>query len=141
MPLDEWNLNLRLMLMRHEGVRLTPYRCPAGKLTIGCGRNLQDVGITQLEAMTLLSNDIERVTKEAHTFGWFKSLNRARQDVVISMIFNLGLPRFKEFKKTIEAINMGNFSKAADEMLDSSWAKQVGERAIDLADMMKRGSY
>jgi lysozyme len=134
--------NLRQMLIRHEGVRLKPYRCTAGKLTIGVGRNLDDVGITQFEAMGMLTHDMERVTKEAvDTFPWFQSLSVVRQDVVLNMLFNLGLARFREFKRMISAISRGAFAEAAKEMLESKWATQVGERATELARMMERDIY
>jgi lysozyme len=130
------------MLIKHEGMRLKPYTCPAGKITIGCGRNLEDVGISQNEAYILLGYDIERVLQEAtREFAWFKSLNMPRQDVILSMIFNMGLPRFKGFQKMIAAVINGRFDHAADEMLDSKWASQVGERAKDLAQIMRSGRY
>src|SRR5687767_14656968 len=118
-------------------MRLKPYQCTSGKITIGCGRNLEDVGITLNEAYVLLSNDIERVLAEANQFAWFKSLNMPRQDAVLSMLFNLGLARFQGFKKMIQAVINGRFEVAADEMLNSKWATQVGERAKDLAQIMR----
>lgn len=42
------------MLIRHEGLRLKPYHDTVRKLTIGIGRNLDDVGITHEEALILL---------------------------------------------------------------------------------------
>lgn len=133
---------LRELLIRHEGKRLKPYVCTAGKLSIGVGRNLDDVGISDLEANLLLTHDIERVLHEAvNRLPWFKGLNLARQDVVLSMVFNLGMTRFLGFKKAIEAMRLGNFDRAASEMLDSKWAVQVGERAIELARMMRSGLY
>lgn len=140
--LNEKFNRLRQMLIRHEGLSLKPYRCPAGRLTIGVGRNIEDVGVTELEAMLMLSNDMARVEKEAiGSFPWFKSLSIARQDVVLNMLFNMGLARFKGFKKMIAALIDGNFNKAADEMLDSKWASQVGIRAKELASMMRSGRY
>ena len=132
---------LRQMLIRHEGLMLKVYRCPTGKLTIGVGRNLEDNGITNMEAMALLTNDIERAEKEAAPFGWFNSLSVPRQDVVIGMIFQMGLKGFKGFKKLIAALIAGNFEKAAKEMLESSWAKQTPSRAQEMAEIMKRGGY
>lgn len=133
---------LRELLIKHEGLSLKPYRCTAGKLTIGVGRNLDAIGITRGEAMLLLSNDIDRVLKEATVhFPWFNSLCPARQDVVVSMIFNLGLDGFKKFKNTINAIQSGDFEKAASEMLSSKWADQVGDRDLELAKMMRQGTY
>lgn len=133
---------LRDMLIRHEGVRLKPYRCSAGKLTIGVGRCLDSIGISELEAMLLLSNDINRVTKETiDALSWFKSINAIRQDVILSMIFNLGLTRFLGFRKMIEAVRLGNYELASQEMLTSKWAGQVGLRARELAEMMRTGHY
>jgi len=133
-------MNITDLLIKHEGLRLKPYRDTVGKLTIGVGRNLDGVGITREEALYLLHNDIERVRKEVETaFQWYRGLNKARMDVVFSMVFNLGLSRFKRFKKLIRAIGVANWDWAADEMLDSKWAKQVGRRASELARMMRSG--
>ena len=54
------------------------------------------------ESMLLLDNDIKRVLKACwHEFPWFIDLNEDRQSVVASMVFNLGLDGFKQFKKLI----------------------------------------
>jgi lysozyme len=91
---------LREMLIRHEGLRLKPYRDTGNKLTIGIGRNLEEVGITREEALLLLDNDIARVGREVErAFPWFSRLNPARKDVVLNMVFNLGLSRFRRFRK------------------------------------------
>lgn len=133
---------LTQMLIRHEGLRLKPYNDSVGKLTIGVGRNLEDIGITESEAMGLLKNDIERVFLEAHkTFKWFEGLNNARRDVILNMIFNLGLQGFLGFKRTIAFIEDRNFEAAAAEMLNSKWHEQVGRRAVELSEMMARGDY
>jgi lysozyme len=129
------------LLIKHEGLMLKPYRCSSDKTSIGVGRNLDDVGISKDEAMLLLAHDIERVMKEAGQFSWFQSLNIPRQDVVLSMLFNMGLSRFNSFKKFILCLISGNFERAADEMLDSKWATQVGLRAKELAQMMRSGRY
>lgn len=131
---------LRSWLIEDEGVRLKPYRCTEGRLTIGIGRNLDDAGISLDEAYILLANDIERVHREAvENFAWFKSISTVRQDVVLAMIFQLGLDGFKEFKKTIQAIANGHFDRAADEMLSSLWARQTPKRAQKLAKRMRTG--
>lgn len=128
--------------MTHEGLRLKPYTDTQGKLTIGVGRNLSDVGVSEAEAMLMLNNDIERVQSETiHAFGWYNSIGVIRQDVVLSMVFNLGLTGFQEFKKLIAAVACQDYERAASEMLDSKWAKQVGKRAIDLAYMMRNNTY
>jgi lysozyme len=127
-------------LVRDEGLRLKPYRCTAGKLTIGVGRNLDDVGISREEAMHLLDNDIARVKADAtHAFPWFGRLDQVRQDVVLNMIFNLGINRFSQFHQTIKCIEAFDYAGAADRMLQSLWAKQVGARAVRLANQMRNG--
>jgi lysozyme len=127
------------LLHRHEGMRLKPYKDSVGKLTIGIGRNLDDNGISEVEADFLLKNDLIRCFEEAQKFDWFVVLNDARACVIVSMIFNLGLPRFLGFKNMIKALEEERYEDASKEMLDSVWAKQVGRRADELSEMMKTG--
>ena len=129
------------MLQRHEGLRLKPYKCTAGKLSIGYGRNLDDMGISEVEAMVLLRHDIERCYDELNVFSWFSDLDQVRQEALIDMLYNLGLPTFLEFKKTLKYVAEGKYSQAAEEMLRSKWADQVGDRAKELAYMMDTGCY
>lgn len=128
------------MLLEHEGVRLKPYRCTAGKLTIGVGRNLTDVGLSEEEALLLLQNDITRARDrlEVNYPFWFE-LTSLRQDVLIDMCFNLGLSGLLKFRRMKAELERGCYEDAAAEMLDSQWALQVGQRAKDLAQMMIRG--
>ncbi len=127
-------------LIRHEGLRLKPYRDTVGKLTIGVGRNLDDVGISRREALILLHHDIIKVRQQVRrAFPWFSRLNTARQHVILNMVFNLGLPRFRRFRQAIAAIKTKRWADAAREMLDSRWARQVKGRARELARIMKRG--
>jgi lysozyme len=127
-------------LMRHEGLSLKPYKCTANKLTIGYGRNLEDVGITREEASFLLSNDIKKlVAQVSEKFKWFKDLSPVRQEVVINMCYNLGVNGFANFKNTIRFLESGQFEQAAIEMLESKWASQVGNRAKELSKMMLEG--
>lgn len=125
------------MLIRHEGLRLKPYRDSVGKLTIGVGRNLDDCGITSSEARYLLLNDLRTVEVSCTFFPWWKDLDGERKKVILNMMFNLGATRFSKFKKMIEYIAAGEYSQAATEMLNSTWAKQVGSRATELADIMR----
>jgi len=137
------NRILRDLLVKHEGLRLKPYTDTVGKLTIGVGRNLDDVGISKEEAYALLETDIESAELDARKVFrnlWDPSfLNLARYNVIVSMVFNLGLGRFKKFKKMIAAVKARDWDRAADEMLDSKWASQVGRRATELSKMMQSG--
>lgn len=129
-------------LCKHEGLRLKPYRDSVGKLTIGVGRNLDDVGISAAEAMTLCLNDIEEASEELdRQVPWWRSLNDARQEVLCEMRFNMGWPRLAGFRKFLLAAEAGDFEAAAHEMLSSQWAAQVGKRAVTLADATRKGSF
>jgi lysozyme len=132
---------LENMLIRHEGLKLKPYKCTAGKLTIGIGRNIEDNGITEAEARMMLRYDIEVARSPLLKFKWFTELNQPRQDAIINLVFNLGLPRFLKFKKTISYLQKHDYEGAATEMINSTWAKQVGERALELASIIVSGKY
>ena len=124
----------------NEGLRLKPYKCTAGKLTIGYGRNLEDVGITVEEAEFMLETDIARVIKDLDgifSFRLFCTLSNNRQRALTDMMFNLGRTRFKKFKKMIKAVKTGDFKQAASELMDSRYAKQVPSRAHKNADLMR----
>jgi lysozyme len=134
--------HLRDQLIHDEGLRLKPYLDTVGKLTIGVGRNLEDVGITKMEAMFLLENDIDRCIRElVATFPWVVQLDPVRQSVMVAMCFNLGLNKLRQFKQTLPAIQQGRWEDASDGMLSSLWARQVGKRAVRLAEMMRTGRY
>jgi lysozyme len=132
---------LQDMLIRHEGLKLKAYLCTGGKLTIGVGRNLEDNGISEDEAFYLLSNDIKKAYQDAESFAWFSSLTEARQIVIIDMMFNLGKNKFSKFNQLLKALDQGDFNTAAKEMISSEWSKQVGKRSIELAAIMKTGSF
>ena len=127
-------------LRLHEGERLKPYRCTAGKLTIGVGRNLDDRGITAEESAMLLSNDITREERALiNALPWVAQLDEVRQRVLLDMAFNMGLGGLLQFKNTLATIKAGDYQRAASMMLDSRWATQVGQRAERLSRMMATG--
>ena len=131
---------LRSQLIKHEGLKRLPYIDSVGKLTIGVGRNLDDKGISNSEALNMLSNDIKIAETDARKLvARFPDLGDVRQRVLIDMAFNLGLGRLSKFKKTLAAIEAGDYKEASLEMLDSKWAAQVGRRANRLALMMATG--
>jgi len=130
-------MNLRDWIIHHEGVRLLPYKCPAGKYTIGAGRNLTDVGITIEEAYYLLDKDIERCARELEPYSWYSDQPAKIQDALVNMCFNMGLPRLLRFKRMISCIEIHQYGDAAEEALDSRWARQVPSRARDVAKVMR----
>jgi len=130
---------LKSQLVRHEGVRLRPYRDSVGKLTIGIGRNLDDIGITRDEADLMLDNDIDQAVIILETVDEYQSTDSIRQTVLANMCFNMGFRRLMGFHKMWKAIGRRDYQSAAREMLDSRWAEQVGSRAQELARIMRTG--
>jgi len=128
---------LRHDLKKGEGLRLRPYKCTSGKLTIGYGRNLEERGIKEYEADFLLENDIDECIESMNVeLNFFYDLRDNVKLVLLNMRFNLGLNGLLKFKKTLDFIKTGRYKEAAKEMLDSKWAKQVGTRAINLSDIL-----
>ncbi|MCK5601839.1 lysozyme [Candidatus Pacearchaeota archaeon] len=131
---------LEQQLVRHEGYRQFPYKCSAGKNTVAIGRNLDDRGISRDEAMYMLHNDIVICKQELNLlYPMVNRLSEARYNVLINMCFNLGIVRLGQFKKMRAALEVGDFDEASRQMLDSKWARQVGRRAVELAEIMNEG--
>lgn len=137
---------LREQLERHEGLRLSTYKDTRGKLTIGFGRNIEDKGISIDEARLMLKNDIaEHCTLLDKYCPWWRNMDDVRQQVLANMAFNMGVGPSEEqptgklltFKNTLKNMETGHYDAAADGMLKSVWAQQVGKRAKELADMMR----
>ena len=132
------------MLKLHEGVRSKVYMCSAGYETIGVGRNIAEsgLGLSEDEIEYLLKNDIKRVREELEdNYFWFAALNEVRQDAMIDISFNLGLTRLRGFVKALEAMSREQFDIAADEFMDSRWSQQVGNRAVEVTEMIRTGEY
>ena len=128
-------------LRRDEGERLKPYRCTAGRLTIGVGRNLDDVGISAQESDYLLRNDVARVTNELdRSVPWWRTLDEPRRRALANMAFNLGVPRLLGFKNMLAALKAQEWDRATQEALNSRWASQVGDRAARIAATFKTGA-
>jgi len=133
-------------LKRHEGLakvvgkRVYPYKCPAGYLTIGYGRNLDGIGISFEEAEILLNNDIDNAIKAVKiVFPDFDSIDDVRQEVLVNLMFNIGYLKFIQFKKMIAAVKIKDFKEAAKQLKDSQWYNQVGNRGKELVNMLEKG--
>ena len=127
-------------LSQEEGRKNKPYTDTVGKLSIGVGRNLTDVGLSDDEIDYLLANDIKRATVSLNTaLPWWTSLDSVRQKVLLDMCFNMGINSLLEFHNTLSFMQAGDYNSAANGMLNSLWAKQVGIRADKLAVMMRTG--
>lgn len=144
-------------LIVHEGLRLKPYRCPRGKLTIGVGRNLEDNpltteekkalgdymhGITENGAKMLLRHDIKKSYAAAQkTVGNFENLTPDRQYALTDMCFQLGAEGVLKFKNMLAAINKELYGLAAVECLKSDYAKQTPKRAKRIAETIRTGKW
>ena len=132
--------NLKQQLIDHEGFRAKPYKCPAGKLTIGVGRNIEDNGISVEEAEFMLENDIKRCIEELRDiFKDFDTFGENQKMALIDFIFNIGKTTFLKFKKTISAIKNQDWEEASKEMQNSLWYKQVGNRGKFIVNQIKKG--
>jgi lysozyme len=133
---------LSAQLKTDEDERSKPYKDTVGKTTIGVGRNLDDVGLSPDEIQYLLGNDIARVKADLdRAMPWWSQMTDARQNVLANMCFNLGLSRLGGFVNTLAAMKAGKYDAAADGMLASKWATQVGARAQRLAATMRTGVF
>ncbi len=123
-------------LRQDEGFRRFPYLDTKGISTIGYGRNLRAEGISPDEARVLLENDVQRVEEHLYTFPWWDGLSVARRAVLINMAVNMGVDGLLQFREMIAALQTGDYNAAAEAMLNSVWARQVGDRAVRLAGIM-----
>lgn len=130
------------MTKNFEGLRLRPYKCPTGKLTIGYGRNLEDVGITKEEADYLFTNDYNNAV--ANLKALLVSNGIKYEDVhkdvfyaLTDMMFNMGYDRLSKFKKLLYELKNGSYEGAAREMKNSLWYTQVGDRGKKLLTIVR----
>lgn len=136
-------MNLALLyreLRRDEGDSLVLYRCKSGKQTIGVGRNVEDRGVSKEESDFMLRNDVDIVLHEIkRVLPQFDAYTEIRKRALANMFFALGMTKFLGFKKMIAAIKDGRRDDAADELLDSRWVREVGQRAVRLSIMVHNG--
>lgn len=147
---------IRAILKVDEGTgplknnRHMPYKCPAGKLTIGYGHNLDAKGITREQAERLLDDDIEEVARAiVIALPWVADLDEVRQAVLVMMAFQMGVGGSRPkphgllaFQRTLMEIKRGNYHGAAVFMLQSKWAEEDSPaRALRLAEMMRSGEW
>ena len=124
-----------------EGRRPRIYVDTVGKVSGGVGRNLTDRGFSENEIDLMLKNDIDLVENSLDRYlPWWRHMNDARQNVLANMCF-MGIGTLLKFANALAAMKSGRFDDAADEMLDSKWAKQVGDRAKRLAKTMRSGEF
>ena len=118
----------------NEGFRSKPYQCSEGVWTIGHGLTW----LTEEESLHILSGRISQLhLKLLDDLDWYKDMPPEIQGVIIEMCYQMGFAGFCKFKKAISNMQDKNWKEAADEMLDSLWAKQTSNRANQLADIVR----
>lgn len=131
---------LKAELTRDEGRKPRIYTDTVGKVSGGIGRNLTDKGFRDNEIDLMYQNDVaETEAWLDRNLPWWQSLDPVRQRVMMNMAFNMQ-GKLLTFVNTLAAMQRGDYGVAADGMLNSLWAKQVGARATRLAAMMRSGA-
>lgn len=135
----------RTLVLNHEGYKNELYKDTEGKWTIGVGYNIEEYGLPDWVIFQLFESHLLGAELECtRMFPSFHMHNKARQAVLIDMMYNLGYTRLGTFKRfrmamMIAHVDDSKYQDAADEMLDSRWARQVGNRAKKLAKIMREG--
>lgn len=140
-----------------EGYSETPYRCPAGRLTIGYGTNIESLDaaeraylgvtsaaqiqrVTREQAEWLLLHRLRGCIQEAHArWPWLSRLSERRRAALYDMAYNLGIPRLAGFRRMLAALEAGDWSRSAAEAMDSAWYRQVGRRGPAVVAMIREG--
>ena len=122
----------------HEGFRDKVYKCSEGFDTIGYGFAIKDLILDQDIAEMILDRKLKALTENINNkFDWFNESPQKVQDVVSNMCYQIGLSGFSKFKKTIYYLETEQYEEAADEMLDSLWARQTPNRANELSNNIR----
>lgn len=138
------NLNqLYAALQSDEGFRSCAYQDSEGYWTIGYGICI-DIriggGITQQEALYLLQNRVIALLPQlSGKIPNWDQLNDVRQNVLINMAFQMGLPKLMKFVEMLTALQAGDYVEAANQMLNSEWATEAPARAQKLSNQMRQG--
>lgn len=127
-------------LKHAEGLRLKAYQDSEGVWTIGYGCNLQQLSISEMQAVTWLRQAMAQSEAEAQRFQWFALCSPARQRAVVELLYNLGWSRLQTFKRFLAAMADTDYEDAAAQLLNSLWARQVGSiRSTRIADLIRHG--
>lgn len=129
-------------LARDEGKRSRMYLDSEGVPTIGIGHNLRDRAISERAIQVIFEDDLAEIAAEVRArIPVYETLSEARRGVLLNMAFTLGVGGLLGFPKMFAALEARDWERAADEMLDSKWARQVGDRAQRLARQMRTNAW
>jgi lysozyme len=114
--------------------RHMPYADTVGVQTIGYGRAIGRIGISEDEASLLLEHDVDRSISDLDfACSWWRNLDEARQGALAELCFQLGLNGLLGFRRTLDALRSGRYAEAAADLLESKYATQVPSRAQRIA--------
>lgn len=138
-------------LKRHEGFRPRVYLCTAGHRTIGYGHNLDSCPVAGIQdgdvisrslADEILWQDLAPLERRlSRCIPHWNDITAARRAVLVNMAFNMGVDGLLKFRRMLGAVENSDWQRAADEMLESEWVKQVKGRAFELARQMQTGEW
>lgn len=140
--------SIMAMIKKHEGVRTRPYKDSLGLWTVGVGHLIGDGKslppewdreFTMQEIDALFAQDYEHHKKMAEKSPGYDKANEKGRAALIDLAFNMGGGWYKKFKNTAAALAAGDFQKAADELTDSQWYKQVKGRAQTVVALIREG--
>mgnify|MGYP003136751757 FL=1 len=125
-------------IKHHEGFVEHVYDDSLGIPTIGYGFAIKDLILDEDIAEEILIRKLEKLKKNANSrFKWLEDMPQEVQEVVINMCYQLGIRGVSKYRKAISAMQEGDWEEAADEMLDSLWARQTPNRAKELSDIVR----
>lgn len=138
-------------LVRHEGYVAEIYLDSENLPTFGIGHLVTEddmeytwpVGtpVTDERILQVFHDDCDIAYSDACALVLnFAGQTVNAQRVLVNMSFNLGRSRLGQFKKFLKAVNEGDYQKAADEMINSKWYHQVGNRSKELVEIMRGGA-
>jgi lysozyme len=137
-----WPEEITRQLKQDEGFRSKTYKDTVGKTSIGYGRNLDDVGISEAEGDMLLAGDLQKAQAWVTShLQWALHLSERRYGVLVQLAFNMGGDKLMEFRKMLSALQNGDFETAAQEMESSHWYTEVGARAHRLVTQMRTDQW
>lgn len=138
---------LKIRIKVHEGFRDVVYEDSLGKATIGYGhlvtyKDKFEPGKKYSKEMLdeLFEADFQEAVNNADYFIKSNELeiNDIARQVIIEMVFQLGIGNVNKFKNMIKALQEKDYKTAGDEMINSRWYKQTKERCQKLADIMRK---
>ena len=125
-------------IKHHEGFVEHVYDDSLGIPTIGYGFAIKDLILEEDLCEEILLRKLRTLGRSVMgKFPFFDSLPSYCKDVLMEMCFQLGVTGVSKFKKALKAMEDGDWEKAADEMLDSKWAKQTPNRAKEMSDIIR----